>query len=68
MQASLKDNPARRMGTESEIAAPIIFLLSPAASYISGTTLRVDAASSLYRPLRFEIPEHAPWPAFEAGF
>jgi citronellol/citronellal dehydrogenase len=68
LQASLKDNPARRMGTESEIAAAIIFLLSPAAAYISGATLRVDAASSLYRPLIFEIPEHEPWPEFDAGF
>lgn len=68
LQESLRDNPARRMGTESEVAAAILFLLSPAAAYISGATLRVDAASSLYRPLRFEIPEHAPWPEFESGF
>ena len=36
--------PAGRMGTEAEVSAAITFLLSPAASFISGTTLRVDGA------------------------
>ena len=36
--------PAGRMGTEAEVSAAIAFLLSPAASFISGTTLRVDGA------------------------
>ncbi|KAF9366276.1 hypothetical protein BGX34_004727 [Mortierella sp. NVP85] len=40
-------NPAGRMGTESEIAASTVFLLSPAASYITGVNLPVDGASSL---------------------
>ena len=34
------------MGTEGEIAASVIFLLSPASAYISGATLKVDGASS----------------------
>jgi len=33
-----------RFGTEAETAAGIVFLLSPAASFISGTTLRIDGA------------------------
>ncbi len=37
--------PARRLGTESEVAAAIVFLLSPAASFISGACLRVDGAA-----------------------
>ncbi len=37
--------PARRLGTESEISAAIVFLLSPAAAFISGACLRVDGAA-----------------------
>ncbi|GAC1447316.1 MAG: SDR family oxidoreductase [Ktedonobacterales bacterium] len=59
-----EDVPARRMGTESEIAAAVVYLLSPAAAFISGTTLRVDGAGSLYRLQGFDMPAHAPWPAF----
>ncbi len=61
------DTPARRLGTESEVAATVIFLLSPAAAYISGATLKVDGASSLYRLQGYEIPEHEAWPAWDAG-
>jgi citronellol/citronellal dehydrogenase len=52
---TLKDiNPLGRMGTESEVSAAIVFLLSDAAAYISGSTLRVDAAgpnAKVSRPL-----------------
>jgi len=34
--------PLGRLGTESEVSAAIVFLLSPAAAFISGTCLRVD--------------------------
>ncbi len=36
--------PQGRFGTEAETSAAIVFLLSPAASFISGTVLRVDGA------------------------
>jgi len=36
--------PLGRMGTEAEVSAAITFLLSPAASFISGSVLRVDGA------------------------
>lgn len=39
-----KTVPAGRFGTEAETAAGIVFLLSPAAAFISGTTLRIDGA------------------------
>jgi NAD(P)-dependent dehydrogenase (short-subunit alcohol dehydrogenase family) len=32
--------PMQRAATPEEIAEPIVWLLSPAASYITGTTLR----------------------------
>jgi len=37
--------PLQRFGTEAEVAAAIVFLLSPAAGFISGDTLRVDGAA-----------------------
>ncbi|WP_027015107.1 SDR family oxidoreductase [Comamonas composti] len=36
--------PLGRFGNEAEVAAAVVFLLSPAASFISGSTLRVDGA------------------------
>lgn len=38
-----------------QISSAVCFLLSPAASYISGATLRVDAGQSLYHSM-WEIP------------
>lgn len=43
-------NYMHRMGTVEEVAAVIVFLLSPAASYMTGTTVKVDAGESLYSP------------------
>lgn len=44
---TLKDAvPLGRLGNEAEISAAICFLLSDSASYISGTTIRVDGAAS----------------------
>jgi citronellol/citronellal dehydrogenase len=37
--------PLFRLGTESEVSAAIVFLLSPAAAFISGACLRVDGAA-----------------------
>ncbi|WP_119419774.1 SDR family oxidoreductase [Desertibaculum subflavum] len=51
--------PLKRHGTESEIAAAVVFLLSDAAAYVTGATIRVDgglhnnARSSFY-----EVPDH----------
>ena len=39
--------PLKRMGTEAEIASSVCFLLSPAAQYITGETLKVDGGTSL---------------------
>ena len=36
--------PAGRLGTESEVSAAIVFLLSPAAAFISGSCIRIDGA------------------------
>jgi citronellol/citronellal dehydrogenase len=39
-----KTVPLGRFGTEAETSAGIVFLLSPAAAFISGSTLRIDGA------------------------
>ncbi|HEY2189583.1 MAG TPA: SDR family oxidoreductase [Caldimonas sp.] len=37
--------PLQRLGTESEVSAAIVFLLTPAAAFVSGACLRVDGAA-----------------------
>jgi citronellol/citronellal dehydrogenase len=59
--------PAGRLGTESEVAAAIVFLLSEAAAFISGATLRVDGAAPA-APRSVPLPPRTgPMPAFD-GF
>ncbi len=38
--------PAGRLGTESEVSAAVVFLLSPAANHVRGQTIRVDGGES----------------------
>lgn len=44
LRGMVRTVPMGRFGTEAETSAAIVFLLSPAASFISGTVLRVDGA------------------------
>ena len=37
--------PAQRFGTEAEVSAAIVFLLSPAAAYITGSCIRIDGGA-----------------------
>jgi len=39
--------PLGRLGLEAEVSAAIVFLLSPAAAFVSGVTLQIDGAASL---------------------
>jgi citronellol/citronellal dehydrogenase len=43
--------PLRCMGLEAEVSAAIVFLLSPAAAFITGVTLQIDGGASLGSPL-----------------
>lgn len=38
--------PLQRMGTESEVSSAIVYLLSDAANFVSGMTVRIDGAAS----------------------
>src|SRR5947208_15676708 len=42
--------PLGRLGTESEISAAIVFLLSPAASFITGSCIRIDGGVPNTKP------------------
>jgi citronellol/citronellal dehydrogenase len=61
-----RHTPLQRYGTEAEVSAAIVFLLSPAAAFISGDTLRVDGAAPNARR-HVELPAHdrsKPWNGF----
>ena len=50
--------PLQRMGNESEVSGAICFLLSDAAAFISGDTLRIDGAASQGNVAIFPLPPH----------
>lgn len=49
--------PLKRLAEEAEVAAAITFLLSPAAAYLTGITIRVDGGSTLNQRM-YPIPDH----------
>ncbi len=59
--------PLGRLGTESEVSAAIVFLLSPAAAFISGSCLRVDGAVPSAKRVADKIGSGKATAAFE-GF
>jgi citronellol/citronellal dehydrogenase len=58
--------PMQRFGNEAEVSSAIVYLLSPAASYITGTCIRVDGGSPNARQTGTLKPD-ARSPAFD-GF
>ncbi len=56
--------PLRRLGTVREVAAAVVFLMTPAAAFVTGATLRVDGGGSLYRP-HYAVPDHSTSVAFD---
>jgi citronellol/citronellal dehydrogenase len=43
--------PLRRLASEAEVSAAIVFLLSPAAAFITGVTLPIDGGAGLGTPV-----------------
>jgi citronellol/citronellal dehydrogenase len=56
--------PAGRLGTEAEVSAAVVFLLSPAAAFITGETLRVDGGGSLHKMPLLPVDTDTPLPPF----
>jgi citronellol/citronellal dehydrogenase len=59
--------PLQRFGTESEVASAIVYLLSPAAAYVTGTCLRVDGGTPNNRASYWKVAAHQRSEAF-TGF
>jgi citronellol/citronellal dehydrogenase len=55
LERGIAETPLKRAATCEEVAASIVFLASPAAQYITGATLRIDGAQSLWGR-SWEIP------------
>jgi citronellol/citronellal dehydrogenase len=64
---ALAQVPAARLGTEAEVAAAVVFLASPAAAFITGTTMRVDGGGSLAKVPFIPLEPHDRLPAWD-GF
>lgn len=67
IRALPKRVPLGRLGTESEVSAAIVFLLSPAAAFISGSCVRVDGAVPNAKRVTDKIGSGKSTPAFD-GF
>lgn len=50
--------PLRRLAAEAEVSAVIVFLLSPAAGFVTGVTVQIDGGASLGNAA-FPAPDHA---------
>jgi NAD(P)-dependent dehydrogenase (short-subunit alcohol dehydrogenase family) len=48
LERGIRETPLKRAGTCEEVAAAIVFLASPAAQFITGTTLRLDGGQALW--------------------
>ncbi len=66
IQTLARHVPMRRLGLEAEVSAAICFLLSPAASFITGAILNIDGASTL-GDASYPLPSKARAPAYD-GF
>eukprot|EP00118_Oscarella_pearsei_P026500 m.309992 g.309992 ORF g.309992 m.309992 type:complete len:276 (+) comp49036_c0_seq1:248-1075(+) len=63
LQSMRTQSPAMRLGTTEEVAGVTCFLLSPASSYVSGITVKIDGGTSLYGSY-FTVPDHNKLPVY----
>lgn len=62
VESSLKSIPLARAGQPSEVSAAVVFLMSPASSYMSGSELTVDGgliAAGTYWRINHEAAENS---------
>lgn len=60
----MPQNPSSRIGTESEVSSAVAWLLSPAAAFVTGETVRVDGGASLSKESLVPRVKHkrsVPW-------
>ncbi len=50
-QSLMKTSPLQRYGTEAEVSSAIVYLLSEAASFITGSYIRIDGGVPNARPM-----------------
>jgi citronellol/citronellal dehydrogenase len=51
-EAELRRLPIKRMGTAREVALAVVYLVSPAGDYVTGTTVIVDGGDHLMGAVR----------------
>jgi NAD(P)-dependent dehydrogenase (short-subunit alcohol dehydrogenase family) len=64
VEAAWHQIPLKRLGRADEVSAAVCYLLSPAADFVTGETLRVDGGGSLWGSV-WEIPDPAQAPDLE---
>lgn len=63
----VRATPPSRLGTESEVSSAVVYLLSPAAAYVSGEVMKVDGATSVYKKFMVPLGGHDGTPRWD-GF
>jgi len=58
-------SPLHRLAEEAEVSAAIVFLLSEAAAFMTGSCIRIDGGSSLH-PKAYPLPPHERSQPFQA--
>ena len=62
-----REIPLQRFGNEAEVSAAIVFLLSPAAAYITGSCIRIDGGGPNARRMWWKLQpsdKSEPFPGF----
>ncbi len=69
MEAAARTIPQKRLGRAEEVSAAVMYLLSPAADFVTGATIKVDGGASLWgenwpiaNPEPTITPTIPPWP------